>query len=681
MELSTKARRMKVMFEVQDSIQAKGLRCAHCNARLPSYAKYCGICGEVLDKSVEIGQQPIRSTLSVGLGVVLPLCALTLWSLSLSSVNVGHMNDLGLISVLPASIIIALIILTLSFCFALNQPRLRVPILLFHVLILIVMLYSITTLVEQAPRFAVVYRHAGYTEFIMRTSTVDPSLDAYFNWPGFFILSAFLTRIAGYHDILSYAAWAPVFFNLIYLGPLYVILTTATRNKRIIWLAIWFFFVTNWIGQDYFSPQGLNFFLYLVIIAILLKWFKRSTSISSNQQPRQWRHLGRLSPFVQKLSEWLKAPDMLVTPVQPLKRKALLVTLIAIFVFSVFSHPLTPFFIIASVTALAIFNRCTVRWLPVLMGVITVTWVIVMAQTYIVGHMVDVLGGVGQFSSAITDNVTSRALNGDPEHNFIAGMRLIMTFFIWGLALLGCVRRLRGGYKDATYVLLAVAPFPVILFQSYGGEILMRIYLFTLPAMVFFAAAFFYSTPIPGKKVGDRTASLAREEGSIPVKSSLPWIKLALGAVSILLLVGFLFTRYGNERMDYITNAELAGVSHLYNIAPKGSLLISAWEGTPWEFQNYEQYNQSILIEDLPKAVLTSNASMIVQFIDSFQPPKAYLIITRSQRASAQATGAPPGILDQLERALLKSGKFVRVFRNSDAEIFQFTGAKGGGSS
>jgi hypothetical protein len=667
---------MKVIPPVNDSIQVKDLRCAHCNARLPSYANFCGICGQMLDKSAKV--RPIVSLLTGAAGIVLPLCAFVLWSLSLSSVHIRHMNDLGLVSVLPASIIIALIILTLSFCFTLNRHRLRVSVLLFHVVILIVMLYSITILVEEAPRFAVVYRHAGYTDFIMRTGTVDPSLDAYFNWPGFFILSAFLTRIAGYHDILSYAAWSPVFLNLIYLGPLYVILSTATRDKRIIWLAIWFFYVTNWIGQDYFSPQGLNFFLYLVIIAILLKWFKKSTSMQPGQQTRQRRHFGRLSSLIRWFYAWLRAPDMLITPIQPLKRKALLVTIIVIFAFSVFSHPLTPFFIIASVAALAIFNRCTPRWLPILMGIMTVTWIIVMAQAYLVGHLANVLGDVGQISTAISSNVTSRALQGNPEHNFISDIRLMMTFFIWSLAILGGFRRLRGGYQDATYVLLAVAPFPIFLVQSYGGEVLLRIYLFTLPAMVFFAAAFFYSTPIHSKsltkKAGYQAVSPTREESSIPVRSSLQWMKLALGAVSIVLLLGFLFTRYGNERMDYITNAELTGVRHLYTIAPKGSLLIAAWEGTPWEFQNYEQYNQSILIEDLPKAVLTSNVTMIIQFIGNISPPKAYLIITRSQRASAQATGAPPGLLDQLKYRLLKSGKFVKVYSNSDSEIFQFTG-------
>lgn len=673
---------MNLLLPMTNSILVKDLRCVYCNARLPSYANFCGICGEKLENSVKVW--PIVSLLTDGAGVALPLFAIMLWSLSLSSVNVRHMNDLGLVSVLPASIIIALIILTLSFCFALNQHRPRVLILLFHVVLLIVMLYSITALVEEAPRFAVVYRHAGYTDYIMRTGTVDPGLDAYFSWPGFFILSAFLTRIAGYHDILSYAAWAPVFFNLLYLGPLYVILTTATRDKRIIWLAIWFFYVANWIGQDYFSPQGLNFFLYLVIIAILLKWFKRPASTPPGRQTRRRRRFGRLPPLVLRFYESLRAPDALVTPVQPRQRVVLLVCIVVIFAFSVFSHPLTPFFTIASVAALAIFGRCTPRWLPILMGVMTAAWAILMAQTYIVGHLADVIGGIGQFSIAFSDNVTSRVLQGNPEHTFIVDLRLVMTFFIWGLALLGGVRRLRRGYHDATYVLLAVAPFPVLLVQSYGGEMLMRIYMFTLPAMVFFAAAFFYSAPARSKsqsmKTGDYIAFLTQEVRSVSTRSTLRWMKLATVVVSIVLLAGFLFTRYGNERMDYITNAELAGVRHLYSIAPKGSLLIAAWEGTPWEFQNYEQYMHTIMIEDLPKAIVTRNVDIIDQFIGNIKPPKAYLIITRSQRATAQATGAPPEIIDQLEHALLTSGKFVKVYSNADAEIFQFTGGKGGGS-
>ncbi len=665
---------------------------------LPSHAKFCGVCGAKFDKSVKAW-----STVSISSDiafVLFPLCTFALWFLSLNSVNVQHMTDLGLVSVLPAPGIFALIILVGSFCVALNQKRLRVPVLLLHLLLLIVMLYGVTTLVEQAPRFAVVYRHAGYTEFIMRTGTVDPYLDAYFNWPGFFILSAFLTRIAGYHDILSYAAWSPVYFNLFYLGPLYVIFTTATTDKRIVWLGLCFFYLTNWIAQDYYSPQGLNFFMYLLIIAILLKWFKSPVPTTPRQQMLKWLRLGRLSPFIEQIYGWLTAPDTLLTPAQPRQRRALLASVVVIFAFIVFSHPLTPFPTIMVVAALVVFGRITPRWLPILMTVMTAAWYIFMAQPYLAGHLASLLGDVGQISTAITSNVTDRVVQGDPEHTFIAEMRVIMTIFIWVLAFAGGVLRLRRGYRDASYVLLAVMPFPLLLVQSYGGEMLLRIYLFTLPEMVFFAAAFFYSgftwSTLPWMKVTigavQSHLNLGTDAGSHVTNSRLiiprsiatlykPFAKLdaialTVGVVSVVLLGGFLFTRYGNERMDYMTNAEIAGVRQLYSIAPKGSMLIAGWDGTPWQFQHYEQYDYYVLSDDnaLSAAVVTKNVHPVVQLIESKRPPTAYLIFTRSQKATAQIGGLPPGTLDQFEHALLTSQKFTLVYSNVDAQIFLFTG-------
>src|SRR5260221_5857606 len=64
--------------------------------------------------------------------VLLPLCALLLWVISLKYVNIRDMTDLGLVSVLPASIIIALVILTISFCLTLRQPELQASIILLH---------------------------------------------------------------------------------------------------------------------------------------------------------------------------------------------------------------------------------------------------------------------------------------------------------------------------------------------------------------------------------------------------------------------------------------------------------------------------------------------------------------------------------------------------------------------
>src|SRR5690348_16650954 len=127
-------------------------------------------------------------------GVLLPLSTFVLWLFSLHSITLQSMTDLGLVSVLPAANIVALGLLLVSFCITLNQKKLSEWLLALHLLLLIFMLYGVTTLVEQQPRFSIVYQHAGFTEFIMRTGTVDPYFQAYFNWPGFFLFSAFLTQ-------------------------------------------------------------------------------------------------------------------------------------------------------------------------------------------------------------------------------------------------------------------------------------------------------------------------------------------------------------------------------------------------------------------------------------------------------------------------------------------------------
>ncbi|HEU5231090.1 MAG TPA: hypothetical protein VFU49_24930, partial [Ktedonobacteraceae bacterium] len=526
--------------------------------------------------------------------VLLPLGAFVLWLFSLQAVDVRQMNDLGLISVLPAANIIALVILSTSFCLLLQRSSWRVPLIILHVGLLIMMLYGVTALVEEVPRFSIVYRHNGYTEFIMRTGTVNPYLDAYFSWPGFFVLSALVTRVAGYHDILSFAAWAPVFYNLLYLAPMYMIFTSATTDKRLVWLAVWFFYLSNWIGQDYFSPQGLDFFLYLVIVAILVTWFK--TAPSARFQRQELASGGRLRRFSRSILLWLTAPDAPGPPTTRRQRLALIACVLVIFAFVVYSHPLTPFLVIATVTALVVFRRCSLWWLPIVMAVMALSWLYFMAQVFISGHSATIFAGFGQIGSNLGDSVTSHVV-GDPEHTFIVQLRILMTLLLWGLALFGGIRRLLEGHRDVTYVLLALAPFPLIIVQSYGGEAFLRIYLFALPLMAFFTAALFYPLSSEGRS---------------------HWVSVGLVTMSLILLAGFLFTRYGNERIDYKTNQELAGLHYLYKIAAPGSLLVQAWDSGAWEFQGFGVYDYTTLSDTpvLANAVGKIDVNTVTQYIE-----------------------------------------------------------------
>src|SRR5436305_3577254 len=419
-----------------------------------------------------------------------PFGAFLAWCLSLQAINIRQMNDLGLVSVFPPLLLGTIVFITACFCILLYRKRIRISALCVYFALLIIMLYGVNTLIEEMPRFASVYKHAGYTEYIMRTGTVDPTLTAYFSWPGFFSLSAFITKIAGYLDILNFATWAPIFYNIFYFGPLYMLFTSFTNNKRIVYLAIWLFYLTNWVGQDYYSPQGLCFFLYLTMIAILLKWFKTSPHAGPNSSVRCSPKL----PFLTGLYRWLTAPDPLTEPLQLRQRYTLIVCVIVIFAFVVFSHQLTPFFTILSVFALVLCRRCSLWWLPLLMTVMTVLWIVFMSQSFLAGHASDVFSGF-QLSTSLSENVTSRVA-GDAQHLFITRMRLVMSLFVWGCACVGGFLRWRRGYQDATIILLALTPFLLFVIQPYGGEMLLRAYLFSQPSMVFLIATLLHDVPL-----------------------------------------------------------------------------------------------------------------------------------------------------------------------------------------
>ena len=500
--------------------------------------------------------------------LLLLISAVLIWAASLEQIDLQKMDDTGLISVLPYSLIFALILLQMSFGLAISQRPLSQPLVLLHIVALIFMIYGITAIVQEVPRFAIGWKLAGIIDYIIQTGTVDGKIDAFFNWPTIFVLMAFVTELTGVDSAVSFMAWAPVFFNLLYLGPLWMIFRSATLDKRLIFLGLWFFYLANWIGQDYLSPQAFNYFFYMVILAIILTWLRgeawQSGALLATLRCRS-TYLDRTAGWIEKRVAGYEKP---VTPSTPTQRAALVVLLVLLCMIMVSGHQLTPFATLGAISALVIFNRCTVLTLPILLGVLIATWVMFMATPYLSGHIHHVAAPVGSVGTNIDANLTER-FRGSPGHIFVNYMRSGMSLFVWGLAFLGGLRRFRNGYRDRSLLVVAMSPFPLLLLQAYGGELLLRIYLYSVPFMVFFAAALFFPAPYAGHRLLSQ---------------------VALYSISVLLIIGFFITRYGNERMTYFTAGEVAAVRYLYEHAEPGSQLIAATGTLPWRFQDYRSY-------------------------------------------------------------------------------------------
>jgi hypothetical protein len=576
--------------------------------------------------------------------LLLPL-AIVLWTVALRRIDFSEMTDLGLISVMPPISIIALVLMCLSFTLNLRREPLPIFTLLMHIVVLVIMIFGITAVIEVMPRFNVNWRHIGIIDYITRHGSVNPRLDAYFNWPAFFIANSFITRAVGLDSAISFVSWAPVFFNLLYLMPLISILQTATQNRRAILLGVWLFYLGNWIGQDYFSPQAINYFFYLTIVAVLLKWFKTEPR-KILSLPERWQRVPVLSRLVNPVLKFVSYRTEVATQkTRPAQRLGLILSILVIFAAATTSHQLTPFGILASVGALVVFNRVVPRGLPILMAVIIAIWIAFVAVTYLKGHISQMMLQVGDVSSITDHNVVAR-LTGSHDHNTVVKIRLLMSGVIWSVALLGAFWRLHLGFHDLTWGLLVLAPFVLLGLQDYGGEMILRVYFFSLPFMLIFVVSLFYPKPI--------------------IRPSL-MASWAIFAFSSAMAMGFLFSRYGNENMDYKTPEEIDGIRTLYEFAEPGALLIALRPNVAWRFEDYETYHYRIADD----ALTNNDPAAIAELVRDYNSP-AYVVITRTQRASAEMFLDINSDRWAKFQADLQADGLKIVFTNSDTTILTF---------
>jgi len=293
---------------------------------------------------------------------------------------------------------------------------------------------------------------------------------------------------------------------------------------------------------------------------------------------------------------------------------------------------------------------------------------------YIDGHLEKIAegSGLGQSTAA---NVTQR-LAGSDQHVVVVRERVMLSGWVWLLALLGGIYRFRTRHADHAAAVLAVAPIPLFLLP-YGGEVLLRLYFFMLPFVAFFAAALL--VPSEAEQAGGGTRG--RPAILRTVRDTV-----VFGLAGSLLLAASFVARYGNERMDAYSPAETAAVHELYRIAPLGSYLLAETNYLPWKYQDYEwsktdptrrRHKYLSLANEWSAQPNKSTGDMVKWAAQSLRAnatlrrPAGFVILTASQRAHEEILGGlAPSTLDEFEMLLMRSGKFELVYSNRDAKIY-----------
>jgi hypothetical protein len=571
---------------------------------------------------------------------------LALWASSLHAIEPRRTTNIGLIGALPASFYAAVALLTASFAFAISRPRLT-WLLPAHIGVQVLIFFGTMSFVEYGPRTQSAWRLAGIVDYVTQHHGIDRNIDAFFNWPGYFILQSFITQVSGLENAVDLARWAPLFFNLAYAPALLVILRTLALRERQVWVGLWLFFAGNWIGQDYLAPQAFGYLVYLTIIALLLRAFPPVVDAAYR---RAWRWIP-LGPTASHLVPSGPTPPAGAAPreetglTSPGRRAATIALVLALCASVAPSHQLTPWMIASGTAAISIAQRRFSFGLPVVMVLIAATWVVFFAGPYLSGHFSEVATAVGSVGGNVEANLGKR-IGGNAGHLLVVRARVGFTLALMLLAVVGGLRLWRARLPVRTIVALAIAPFLAIALQTYGGEVLLRCYLFSLPFLALAGAA-------------------ALEPLLQPQRSAR-----RLVATLLLLAVAFAFllTRYGNEKMDFFTKEEVTAVEFLYRTAPPGARLVGVTDNVPWRFVHYADYDYDHLeSSDVTRARVDS----IVNDLKSARQP-TYLLITRSQFAAGEILeGWPANTEATLRHRLLKSSQFRVLLQNRDATVLE----------
>ncbi len=608
----------------------------------------------------EVKKSIAASSLVKWVGLLPLILALWLWVASWSQFDLNQMNGLGLVAILPARFILALAVLTVTFVYLIHKQTTPPLLPLVYVAGLIVMIHATPNILYGTLRYAWAWKHVAIVDYIQRHGMVDPTIEelgAYHNWPGFFTANALVTQLAGIPSTLGYAGWGPLFFNLLDMGAIVIIFRTLTGDRRLIGLGVWFFILANWIGQDYFSPQATTYFLYLVVLYACLAWFRDpdSPTIWSFLQRIRFRRLPfiRLDKFpLQNDTSRFSGADLSSS------HRVLLMGIVIILLVAIAStHQLTPLMMTSALAGLVIFRCLRSRSLPVLMGVLTTTWILYVAVGFFNGNLAPIVKGFGELGSNLRSNLIDLSAV-SPGQAEIAKMDRALTGLVWVLGIAGMIRRLHQGKWDLPAIILTFTPFPMLLFSPYGGEILFRVYYFSLPFVAFFAAGLFF----PGAPHGRTLLT--------PV---------ILGVTSLAMLAGLIFGYYGKEGINYFSKNEVAAAQYLQRNAKPGSLIMSVGWDWPLITQHYEYYEYESLSNYSRPArleVLNDPVNLIAKEMSYY--PSAYLFVTHSQEINANMTGEmPPGSLSAMVNKLDASPRFQVVFRNPDAVVYSL--ARSGG--
>lgn len=571
--------------------------------------------------------------------------ALTLWILSLGHIDGLAIGDYGLLASVPWMFFAAFALCATGFAFEIVRGARRHWAMIGYLIIVLLMLHATVPVILHEPEYAWTYKHVAVIEYLQANGAVHDRAEIYQQWPTFFATVAGMASTAGASP-LRLSAWAPLFFDTANCLPLFAIVRTLANDRRMPYLVVFLFSCANWATQDYLSPQAFAFLLSLGGILMLLRWVRRVPGAAERIRPR----------FVRSIWSRVAADAPKLPYISARTTQFALASLYLVYATLCSAHQLTPYMFALDAMAMLAFGMLSSwRLIPILLGI---------AIMYVIPrrHFVDTYGALGSFN--IFKNASGNA-DGWATAGQIFSAEVVrgLSLAMWGTAVLAVFIHRRRLGQVAVPAVLAFAPFGLLMAQSYGGEAIYRVFLFSIPWASYLAAILF-----------------------LKIKR-LPQVALGIAGAALLTAIPLASIQgmHGQLEVNHFSTAEVRASQYIYNQAPSGSTIVLAAANFPGPLgPRYDEFvPDGDTFADLVGGAKLLNSSMgpnVLPIINSYvlsqHGTRSFLVISDAMRRYAHYFGRlPDGALDNLEATLSSSPNWTLYYHNSDTSIYEYVPA------
>jgi hypothetical protein len=486
--------------------------------------------------------------------------------------------------------------------------------LLFLQLILLIIFLFLTPVLIEGARQRFAYSSYAVAEYILHTGSTDPQLISYSNWPSFQIFTAIFIMITGVDINFLIPISSSFLTALLMFLPLYFFFKVVTNNDLKVWLLLWSFYLANWVSRDFLSSQAFGFILFILIFALVILFVNKNSN-----------------------NDIFKGSN-----------RPIIVLIIVLFIAVVTGHLLSAIVPIGILFVLYVtkwFNRKNIMFSLV---AIVAGWTVYATAGYLRSNFLTFLSKLLNFLPNTLRNVNKTgSVSQIGERVLTNEMKIVYMaiFIMFAFIYLFIAYRRKSLDRTDKLLLCSLVGILLLSFLPYGGELFTRLWLFSLPIIVFFAV----------KNVDNRKI-------------------FAVFAIFIILFAPpmFIWARYGEETYDYIPQSELSGSNFLHSVVPSGFFI----GGTPWiRTQNgYDVYHRQGFDFIKNKGNFTlALAYTRTGLIDNGNSDPLYLIVNRGNSEYHRRLYNEPQLFVDFSEELSNSTLFNKVYSNPNFEMYGST--------